>query len=122
VAAELDGGADVQADTAIARATAAPKTPAALGARRCLRPRHDHGLVIAFPTDPMLAGMTPPCPPEHRRGSSSRSSFVLQLIEQMGRLSKCGLPRASGQQSNIRYQRPVAATERLTALRNLFYN
>ena len=55
VAAEPDGWADVHAESASARATATPKTPATGPGRRCPRPPRDHGLAIAFPTDSMLA-------------------------------------------------------------------
>lgn len=55
--AELDGCADVHAEIAVAKATAAPKTPAARPGHRCPRQRHGHGLAIAFPADPMLASI-----------------------------------------------------------------
>ena len=42
-AAELDGGPDVHADSAITMANATPRTP------------HDRGLAVTFPADPMLA-------------------------------------------------------------------
>lgn len=56
-AAELDGCADVHADTAIAAAAATPKTPATRPGRRRPRPKHDHGLAIAVPSDLMLASI-----------------------------------------------------------------
>jgi hypothetical protein len=54
-AAVLDGWAGVHAASTIARPTVIPMTPAPRPGRRRPRLRHDNGLAIGFPTDPMLA-------------------------------------------------------------------
>jgi len=56
-AAELDGCAGVHAASATPRPTATPVTPATRPGRCRPRPRHDHGLAIAFPNDPMLTSI-----------------------------------------------------------------
>jgi len=66
-AAVLDGCADVHAAGAIARPTATPMTPATRPGRRRPPPRHDHGLAIAFPADPMLAIIDASLPRRERR-------------------------------------------------------
>jgi hypothetical protein len=65
-AAEVDGCAGVHAASATARPTATPVTPATRPGRCRTRPRHDHGLAIAFPTDRMLADIDASLPAANR--------------------------------------------------------